>query len=193
MKTGQDIYDLFSQELDGETFDSDTDALRSMNIEYRDILADRDWHILKKSYTLPAGTTSLAGITDLDKILKIWAVIGSNPTDRIELKKANFDQRFDENFDYWIDLANNTINFIGDNNQYDDDDLIVDYKYKPDDLTLATSPVFPDVGYPAISYGMILTFKRKDADTDFYNQTKDKKDEAMNKLIQWNESLECYA
>lgn len=188
-KKGQDIYDLFSQELDGETFDSDADALREMNISYRNILGDRDWYILLKSSTLTAGTYDLSTITDLDKVIRVWADIGDLSTDRIELRKANFDQRFDESFDYWIDYANNEIKLIGDTNEYADNDLIVDYKYKPADLALASEIVLPDIGYPAIAYDMILAFKEKDTDPDFYTQVENKKEKAMDKLIQWNEEL----
>ncbi len=188
-KKGQDIYDLFQQELDGETFDSDADALREMNISYRNILSDRDWHILKKTATLTAGTTLLTGITDLDKVLKIWANVGTLPTDVLELKKANFDQRFDPNFDYWIDHVNNQIKWIDNNAPYAIYNLFVDYKYKPDDISLTSEIVLPDVGYPAIAYDMILSFKEKDADPDFYSQIGTKKEKSLDRLIQWNEEL----
>lgn len=188
-KKGEDILGLFSQELDGESFDSDDDAKREMNISYRNILADRDWHILKKTATLAAGIVSLAGITDLDKVLSVWANMSADPTDVLKLKKANFDQRFDPNFDYWIDHANNEIKWIDSNAPYAVYSLFVDYKYKPDDLDDDTEIVFPDIGYPAIAYDMILAFKEKDTDPDFYDQIVRKKERAMNLLIDWNEQL----
>jgi len=181
MKKAQDILDLFSQDLDGESFDSDADALREINISYRNLLGERDWHILKKSYTLPAGTTLLSAITDLDKVLKVWE--NGN-----ELKKTNFDNRFDTNYDYWIDHANGTINFI--NYTVWATDLIIDYKYAPDDLAnMEDEIVFPDVAYPIISYDMILAFKEKDTDPDFYDKVEIKKEKALNNTINWNENL----
>lgn len=191
--TGEDIYNLFKQELDGEEFDSDDDALRVMNIVYRKILADRDWHILKKYATLTTPTLSLAGITDLDKVLKVWAVGDGGSTDRTPLKKARFDQRFDESFDYWINYPSNALALIGDNNSYAGKDKVVDYKYKPADLAMDTEPIFPVVGQPAIAYEMILVYKEKDENPDFYTQIEKKRDVAVAQLIAWNESLEEYA
>jgi len=182
MKKAQDIYDLFSLELDGETFDSETDALIEINVSYRDLINERDWNILKKSYTLPAGTTSLSVIADLDKVLAVWY-------DGYELKKANFNQRFDTDFDYWIDYANNTINFINEG-QFDNVDITVDYKYSPDDFEdLEDEIVFPDIAYPVISYDIILSYKEKDTDPDFYSQIERKREKAFNLLVNWNESL----
>lgn len=193
MKTGQDIYDLFSQELDGETFDSDDDALRSMNVHYRTLLAARFWHILKKTATLSAGVTSLAGITDLDQVLTLWLNDGATVNDVTELKKARFDQRFDYNYDYYIDYANNQIKFIDPNNTFASYPIIVDYKYKPEDLELDSQIVFSDIAYPVISYDMILDYKEKDADPDFYNQIQVKREKAFNNLIDWDANLEEYA
>lgn len=183
MKKAQDIYDLFSLELDGETFDSDQDALIEMNVAYRALIGERDWKILQKSYALPAGTTSLSGITDLDHVLRIW-------DNGYELKKATFEQRFDSDYDYWIDHANNQIVFINDG--YSSQDLTIDYVYKPADLEeMEDLIVLHDLAYPIISYDMILSFKEKDTDPDFYSQIQSKREKAMDKFINWNENLDA--
>jgi hypothetical protein len=189
---GDSIYNLFMDELDGETLESEEQALRLMNVAYRNILADRIWHVLKKSSNLTARTTSLAGITDLDQVLEVRAKTGSLSTDVTPLSKARFDQRFDTTFDYWWDMAGNALQPIGDTSSYTQYPWIVDYKYRPDDLTMDTAPVFHEVGHPAIAYEMILVYKESDENSDFYREIKAKKEDSMNKLIQWNEDLETY-
>jgi len=187
--TTQQIYDIFIRELDGEEFSSDDDALASANLAYRTILANRDWEFLNKNATLTAGTTSLAGITDLDRPLRVWAEVGA--TTKTLLNKAQYDERFDTQKDYYFDFANNTVNLI--NDEYATNSLIVDYKYRPTALTLTTSPVFPEEYQPIIAYRMILDFKESDQDFEGYNEVTAKYNKLLGLLVDYNESLKSYA
>ena len=188
--TGEQIYNTFKRELDGEEFASDEDALDAMNIAYRAILAERVWEFLKKSYTLPAGTYDLSAITDFDVVLAVWEIYGSNPTDKEKLEKASFDNRYSEGYDYWIDLINRTIEML---NQSVINSLLVDYKYRPEDLTMETSPVFPSDYAPIIAYKMILDFKESDQDFDGYNEVSAKYARLKGLLVDYNEGLKTYA
>ena len=189
MKTGQDIYDLAVILMDGDEFSSDEDAEILLQVVDSKIRSERDWNILKTADTLTAGTTSLAGITDLDKELKIWANMSDDPTDVIELKKANFEDRFNPNKDYWIDLTANEINWIDPNTEYKEKNLFVDYKYAPDELTLETEIVFPDFMAWIYSYELVMNYKEADENSEFYNAHGAKYEILMNQAIDWNESL----
>jgi len=177
-----DIYNIFKVELDGEEFDSDDDALIAANLALNEIFAERDWKFLLKTQTLPAGTLSLAGITDLGKVIDVWAEGSEEP-----LKKATFQQRFDSTFDYWIDVPNNTLVLI--NDEYNNTNLVVDYKYKPDALTDSNTPITVDHLNALVAYRMGLQYFRKDQDTTIYNLLVDKEDSTMNLLIAYNESI----
>jgi hypothetical protein len=172
-----DIYDIFKLELDGEEFDSDDDALLSGNLAYREILNNRDWKFLKKTYTLPAGSFDLS-VIPLDKVLDVWC-------NGVQLKKATFENRFDTSKDYWIDYANKRIVSI--NNLTSQ--LIVDYKYRPADLDEETPAVEPDLMNPVIAYQMGLNYMRKDQDTTVYAVLQDKFNQGFNLLIDHNENL----
>lgn len=187
------IYDYFLIKLDNDNFDGeDDDALKIANVAYRIILGEKPWNFLKTSANLLAGTNSLSGITNFDRLLRVWAVISSDPTDNVEMKKANFEERFNPQKDYWLDIPNNKIELIGNNNQYANSDKIVDYLYKPSDITASNSPKLPDFAAFLISLHMIKIFKQADQDYDFYSIHGAEYEELMNKLIDYNESLVDY-
>lgn len=175
----EDIYDLFKVEMDGEEFDSDDDALLAAKNALKRIFAKRDWKKLKKTQTLAVGSFDLSAITDLDHVLKIWY-------NGYELKRADYDNRYDTEYDYYIDEANNLIVPI--NGGLDLQALIVDYKSKPADLTDSNTPVvWPEV-YPAVVFDMGMTYYRKDQDLSVYNQMQERYEEEMNLLIDSNEN-----
>lgn len=179
----EEIYNLFKQELDGEEFESDEDAQRAMNVAYRKILAERDWEILRRTAALT--NPSLAAITDLDKVLDVWA-------GGVELKRANYRDRFkyDQEKDYYVDLANNQIGFIH-SGVWQDCILTIDYKYRPDDLDLSSTdePIFPDTYCPRIAYEMVLAYKRGDESFDGYREVERKNQELEDLMVDWDSSL----
>ncbi|MDQ5987384.1 MAG: hypothetical protein CSYNP_03124 [Syntrophus sp. SKADARSKE-3] len=189
--TGEQINDLFMDKVDGDEFSSEEAALRSMNEKYRKLLGKKDWKFLKKTVTLPAGTTSLAGITDLDKVLKVRVQTGQASTDVIELEKAEWEDRFNTDKDYYIDIVNNTVNFIGDGNSYAQYPLIIDYKYKPVDLIMETAPVFNSDFHPILAYAMAKDFKTADENTDFYNEMSAKEEEIEEDMDNYYENLDA--
>ena len=178
MTNFEDSKKIFEINTDGEEFDSDDDALVAGLLAFRKILANRDWKFLKRSYTLSSGNYSLSSITDLDKVLDIW--LNGN-----KLKKASFEQRFDTSYDYYIDLYNNAIvpinNITG--------ELVVDYKCRPDDFTM-TSPIMkPDLMCPLIAYQMKMDYLDKDQDLETYGNAETNYNIFLNLLITFNESL----
>ena len=103
---GEEIYDIFKRELDGEEFETDDDAIAAMNVAYRKILALRNWEALKRTTTLSAGSLSLSSISDnLDRVLEVWATMGVD-RDEQPLDKATFSDRFNYDKDYYYDHIN---------------------------------------------------------------------------------------
>ena len=181
----EDIYDIFKLEMDGEEFDTDDDAVLASNLAMRDILDDRDWRFLSKTTTLSAGTLSLASITDLDKVTNIYVANREVP-----LAKATLDQRYDSSYDYYIDIISNTVVLI--NNDLVNTDLIIEYKYRPDDLTLTNNPLATQTQNrlkKVIAYAMTLTFYDKDQDLSVYTQLRTKYEDSLDRLIAYNESI----
>ena len=174
----EDIYALFKVEMDGEEFDSDDDALLAANTAMRTILADRDWIFLEKSYTLPTGTFSLASLTDLDKLIRVWY-------DEEELVKAEYKDRFNTEKDYYFDTATSLIVPI--NEGLDTSEMIADYKFIPTAITATTdtnlSAKVISLINPLIAYLMGMSYYRKDQDLTIYNQLQEKYEQGFNKLI----------
>lgn len=177
----EEIYNIFKLEMDGEEFDSDEDALLAANVEFKEILRERNWKFLLKTTTLPAGSLSFSSITDLSKVIKVW-------DDGYELRRASFEQRFDQEKDYWIDIPNKTLSAI--NTGILTRPLTLDYKMKIEDIT-AENDLLSDVDAlrPLIAYRMCLHFYRKDQDTTVYEKIQEKEISAHNSLISYNENL----
>lgn len=174
-KTGQDIVNLFEQYTDDTSELSSTQELALANKIYRIILSDRPWLFLQKDsgdltaqadtngnyyVTLPtdfgyipitSGDTNTGTYGEDKTIFTVDANGNFYP-----YKVINFtDRRIYKNMDgyCYVDLAakklyftfppvNTTVNF--------------DYIYSPDDITLATSPVFPADFHDMIYHGMTL-------------------------------------
>lgn len=188
--TGADIYALFKVHLDGEEFNSDTDALLAMNTAYRKILSERDWEFLKKSSAQPRGFSTLSTITDLSYVRGVWAVIGTQKNAKMPLSKTTYDNRFDENYDYYIDYASGTFNYIASSEPSTWLSYIIDYKYKPADLTMTTSPVWPEEYHALLAYEMIKAYKEADATFDFYKETSGRYEDMRSGLTLWNEEAQ---
>lgn len=184
---GSEIYNIFKIEMDGEEFASDEDAMASINVEYRTLLFERDWKILNKSQTAPLGTTiDLSLILDLDNVLRVWAVDTSG--EKTELTKTSFEDRFNEEKDYYVDYATNKIVFIN-SIPTNYASYIVDYKYAPADITTTTSPVFPPAAHGLLAYLLAQTYLRADQTQDFYNEFGNKYENIKANLVLWNEQL----
>lgn len=180
MQNFEDSYNIFKIKMDGDEFDSDDEALVMGNVAFREVLNERDWKFLKKTYTLPINSLDLSPITDLDKVLTVW--LNGN-----KLKKADFHQRFDPSFDYWIDHANNKI--VPTSFTLNNQSLIVDYKYRPDDLEADTPIIKADFICSLIADRMRLNYMDKDQDTENYSHAQADYESNLNKLIAYNESL----
>lgn len=171
----EDIYAIFQLETDGEEFDTEEDALTAANVAFREVLAERDWKFLDKSYTMPTGSLSLAGITDLDKVLDVWY-------DRVLLTKADRKERFDSDKDYYVDYANLLIVPVSSGSLVTSE-MIIDYKMKPVDITSSNTPIAKEALHAIIARKMIMTYYRKDQDLTVYREASIKYEEGLDLLI----------
>ena len=176
----EEIYNIFRVELDGEEFDTDDDALLGANTIMREILRQRDWKFLLTSTTFAAGNLSWADIDNFGKVIRVWY-------DSVELAKAEFDERFDPSFHYYVDVRNQTLGLISD--FYEDKALIVDHTFKPDDMELENAPLEIEALNALIAYKMGLLYYRKDQDTTVYANMETKYDQAWKTLIDYDNSL----
>ena len=176
----EEIYNIFKLELDGEEFDTDDDALIAANLALDEILADREWKFLTTSTTFVAGNLTYGDRDNFDKILRIWY-------DSVELKRAAQDERFDTCYDYYVDNVTKEVTLITD--FYEDKDLIVDYKHKPDPIELENTPIDVKLLNALIAYKMGLSYFRKDQDTTIYGILENKRDITERKLIDYDNTL----
>lgn len=172
--TGQNIIDRFEIQVDDVTELSTTEELAVLNRVYKRILGSRVWSFLKTSasgtasqdsngyyITLPSDfmwIISNAGWTD--NTMESGSVaapkvifVGSN-YDPIQIVNWSDRRQYRTNNKYaYIDLANNQIRFTAtpSSTTYE-----FDYQYMPDDLTTATSPVFPSQFHDFLAYGMAV-------------------------------------
>lgn len=175
-KLGQDLIDSFEEYTDDTSELASTQELALVNKIYRKILSNRPWIFLQKNsgnltinydsvnaiyyVTLPAdfdyipitsGDTN-TGTYGLDKTIFTVDSIGNyfpykvvNYTDRREYKSLDAH--------VYIDMAANHLVFTS----HPTNTLAnFDYIYSPNDLTVATSPVFPAQFHDMIYHGMAV-------------------------------------
>ncbi len=187
--TGQQIYDLFKVHVDDEEFNSDDAAIAAMNAAYRKILSERDWEFLKKTVLMPRGMSSLATITDLDTVIRVWAQTGSGSFDFSELEKSSFDKRFTGEGDYYIDYVTKSFVYLHGSEPVNWLGYAVDYKYRPADLDLESTPVWPEEYHSLLAYEMVRAYKEGDLTYDFYKEVGYRYEDVAGNLARWNDQL----
>jgi len=165
MATTQELISYFEEYVDDTTELSPAQELALANKIYRRVLNDRPWEFLKKEYntttnggdiTLPADFANFASnhsFTDhaieqggkyvfIGDTLIPYQIV--NWSDRKQYR--NIGQKC------WLNVASNTLSF----SVQPDSGLAVtfDYIYRPADLTLVTSPIFPSDFHDIIYHGM---------------------------------------
>jgi len=176
----EEIYEIFKLELDGEEFDTDDDALVAANKAMRSVLTEREWKFLQTSTTFAPDDLTFGSRDNFEKVIRVWY-------DGAELNKAELDERFDTRFDYYIDHVTKEIMLITD--FYSGKDLVVDYVSRPDDIELENEPISVNLLNVLIAYTMGLTYFRKDQDTTIYTILEEKRADALNELIDFNNTL----
>lgn len=168
-----DIYDMAQDLLDGDEFQSDEAALRAMNLAYFKILAERDWYFLEKSYAMSLSDLSLALITDMMEVLRVWYVDANGKVSH-QLMRAPYSDRFNTEYDYYIDTNTNMLVLI---NTLNTGSLLIDYKYSPlalafEDVTdvSTVTPVIPRTYRGLLAYALVKAFKKGDEADEMYKE-----------------------
>lgn len=162
----EELYNYFQDLTDGEEFLSNEAALRTLNDGYYQVLAERDWIFLRKGVEVPVlnNEVDLSQITDFGSLRGAYAK--GSPE---ELTRANWDDRFNSENDYYLDAAENKIVFISSAPK----EVIIDYLYRPEPLEFEEDsfPVFHPDFHPLIALFAVKNFKKLDETQDFYMES----------------------
>ena len=186
VSTNEDILDLFSDLVDGDEFQSEDAALRSMNSKYFTLLSERDWYFLDKSVVFALTNLLLSQITDLDKVLRIWYVSTNGVVSQEPLREAPYSDRFNTDYDYYIDQSTQSIVLI---NTIANGTLRVDYKYRPNPLALEVTTghdltcVIPITFRPLLALAMVHDFKKADEAIEMFKEHGYDEDALHNAMI----------
>lgn len=168
--TTQEIIDDFNVLVDDTTELSEGESLRLAQKVYNQIISNRTWEFLKKQFTgATDGTDSITLPEDFGYLLDnenytdntiatdrpsrpCVVFVGSNYQPyRIVNWSDRIQYRSQSNI-CWVDITENKLKFslAPSTGQQ----VIFDYAYVPDALTLETSPVFPARFHDMIAFGM---------------------------------------
>jgi len=197
--TTNDIYDLVQDLLDGDEFQSDDAAQRSMNLHYRKILADRDWYFLIRTTTMQLDSLIYANL------LNVYHIDSSGSVNPNPLRKAPYSDRFNTEYDYYINEATGEIILINELTG----SLLVDYKFKPNDLGFTAVPyaegppvvqgvddvpVIPVTFRPLLALAMVHDFKKADEAQEMFRENGLDEEALFNAMIDDdNDHKEFYA
>jgi len=165
---GQAIINSFQLYVDDQADLSSVETLALMNKWYRRVLENRPWSFLKKDHTATLTSDEFIPLPAdfgyiLENDLTSREVMGSYERRTVVFVGEQYEPwvviPFSERRDYrdrsgycWVDIRQNRLYFS--KNPGVGKTIEFDYIYVPDDLTLATSPVFPDRFQPVIYHGM---------------------------------------
>ena len=203
MATTQEIIQNFETYVDDTTELSSAQELTLANKIYRKVLNAKVWEFLKKEYT---GTTSGATIalpSDFVAFIDNYSYTDSTIEQGgkvvfigdtlIPYKLVNWSDRKQYRNDKqvcYVDIVANTLNFP----KTPDSGLAVsfDYIYRPADLTLATSPVFPADCHDIIYHGMAVddyVIQQFDKARSYAGENKTMYDQYLADLSSYNSKL----
>ncbi len=167
--TGQEIVDKFKFYTDYPANASDSEALAMANEVYNEILRDRDWAFLNKTHsaTVPIVLPYSVDLpTDFYLTVPNWedgreyVLIGDDLAPYYIVSYQDRNQYKDLTGYTYIDSRQGKLFFTG--TPETADTMVFDYIYQPDDIELATSPVFDSKFHMAIVWGMIPRFNIAD-------------------------------
>lgn len=191
--TGQELLDFTESILDGTTVDPDL-FLQLSNIAKNKLEGERVWQYLKKlddtQIASSGNNYATAKTLPSDFALDYLVEIGTGFT---ELHPVSFEEqhKYRQSANrYFIDLANNSFYILGPSQG---GTIYFFYKRKTDDITLTTSPAFPSIYHPIISY-MVAAYIQGAVDSDdiFARMAPENKAAAIElkmSMIQWDADL----
>lgn len=170
MATGTELIQQFELYVDDTTELSSSEELTLLNKIYHQILDSRPWEFLKKEWS---GTTTALNYvalptdfrhfcetqnytdnstqTELGKSSKV-VYVNNNPYQVINWSDRR--QYANSNSYCYLDIVNSRLYFT--NTPGTGLSISADYIYKPADLALTDSPIFPDSYHPMIYHGMAV-------------------------------------
>jgi hypothetical protein len=196
--TGQDIIDFYQTNTVDNTTEDSTDLLGLLNVGYQLLLADRDWHFLfteSTSNTIAANDKTYSLPTDLLKPIRIVLVDPNTPSNYEELFPVPYAQRFEYTGDsrrFYVDYKNSQFVLLANPTQSQVGKTVhFEYLYKPEDLTLATSPVFLSTYHALVAYYMARHYWYKEQDLKSRSWNGEMMQEyamMMDSMRQWDDS-----
>lgn len=204
--TGTELINSFELYVDDSTELSSSEELALLNKIYHQILDSRPWEFLKKEWS---GTTTALNYIALPTDFKFFCET-QNYTDNsvsTELGKAskvvyvnnspyqviNWSDRrqyANSNGYCYLDMVNSRLYFT--TTPGAGLSISADYIYKPADITLATSPVFPESYHPMIYHKMAvddMVIQLFDKARSYAQENKAMYDDYMRSLTYWNSNL----
>lgn len=170
--TGQEIINTFELKVDDQSTLSSGESLALANEVYRRVLDYKPWEWLKKEGTGTVSNKQVTAPSDFkffsanydspmgDFIPVVFVGSDYEPYEVIPFSQRN-DSRYRDNDNFvYYDARQGLITFTGDG--ANGKSIVYDYIYQPDDLELATSPVFPTRFHDIIFYGMAVDFPALD-------------------------------
>ena len=164
--TTAEIISLFELKVDDSTELSEAEELSLANDIYNDICDDRDWEFLKDEWTFTTDGTDSVDLPDnFSYLIANYNYTENNASNEMNTagnivliddspyKVVNFSDRKKYSGPYcYIDLANDVLKFVTAPSSGLSGST--DYITIPEELEVATSPVFPARFHKMIAYGM---------------------------------------
>jgi hypothetical protein len=199
--TGQLIIDHFHTLTDDDTTLSTDEELILLNKVYRKILNRIQWNYLITTHTGTTSTT-LPYITlpsdfkrfvpfdgEDDGRYSIFVGTDSVPYNLISQSDSfNYGNYYNADGFFYLDIKNNRLYFTKQPTEVKT--ITFPYIYRPDDITLLTSPIFDSDYHYAISHGMVADYHIADntpKGRTYYQENEAKFDEYLQQMIMENE------
>lgn len=204
--TGSELITRFELQVDDSTELSSSESLSILNRVYHKVLTDRPWEFLKKAHTgtTVSGQDYIALPSDFQ-----YLSVNSNYTNTsgnearlpVVFVGPNYDeykvvswsdrrQYRDEDNVCYIDIVNSRLYFA--KTPTSAKSVEFDYIYMPDDLTTATSPVFPARFHEILVYGMAVddsVIQQSDKAKSYAGENNQKFMGIMDDMAYWNANL----
>jgi len=204
--TGQEIIDDFELYVDDGTELSTSEELSLVNKIYRKILNNRPWEFLKKEFS---ATTSGLNYVTLPSDFSFFVANGEytnntmsyqgNAAPKViyvgtgiyQLINWSDRRKYLNSTGYaYVDVNANKLYFTS--TPSSGLAVVADYIYKPADITVATSPIFPTDFHPAIFHGMAsedYIIQQFDKARSYSKENSDKFDDYIVDMAYWNAQL----
>lgn len=192
---GQAIIDQFNLYVDDSSELSSAEELMLLNKIYRQVLDEKDWAFLRRSFTgQTSASVAYINLPDDFKNITVNYYEDQEP-DQVVFVGPNFDRYkvipFSERRNYrdtdrycYLDMPNKRLYFTKQPTSVKD--IEFDYIYAPADLDLNTPPVFDTLGTlghaPIIGHGMVVDFysiEQTEKGRAYYNENVN----AYNKIL----------